>query len=145
MQEFISAIFSNIFILGAILYGVFSLIRFASGSQDREEGGDALPSSSKSREPSSTLQEQYEQAKEATENSTSGDSIGVEDPHTSSHDGILSHGDLVVDRKESEKKEVHPFLREKWTKKRLGDGVIMREILGPPRSKSPHYTSKRWR
>ncbi|AKG04282.1 hypothetical protein AAV35_005425 [Salimicrobium jeotgali] len=141
MGDLISVIFSNIFIVGAVLYGIFSL--FQRSQENRE---DNSPSSVPERQnsPAPSLNEKYEEMKEHADQDFEEENVHVEKASEKKHDGILQHGDLVVDKKEDETKEVHPFLRENWTKRRIQDGIIMSEILGPPRAKRPHRPLRRW-
>ena len=142
MQDFISAIFSNIFVIGAVLYGLFALFRNAQeGTREEVPTGSLSPE--ETRKTTSTLEEQYNQMKNQQQEEAQGDTIQVEKSTSREHDAILDHGELVVEKREHETRKVHPFIEEKWTKKRLRDGVIMSEILGPPRAKKPHQTFRR--
>ncbi|SDI94606.1 hypothetical protein [Salimicrobium halophilum] len=143
MQDFISAIFSNIFVIGAVLYGLFALFRNAQEGSRAEETPPPSSSSEETPKMTSTLEEQYNRMKNHQEEEVQGDTIQVEKSSSREHDAILDHGELVVEKRENETMKVHPFLEEQWTKKRLRDGVIMSEILGPPRAKKPHRTFRR--
>lgn len=132
MEDFISAIFSNIFIVGAILYGIYSLFRNMQEGREKEGEEKPSPSSKEKRKTSPTLEEQYNQMKNNQQSDQKGESVQVDTSSPREHDAILDHGDLVVEKQGEESMTAHPFIERKWTKKRLREGVIMSEILATP-------------
>ncbi|WP_226583137.1 hypothetical protein [Halobacillus litoralis] len=170
MGDLLELIFSNFLILAAVIGGIVSwfsgMTKEKETKQKREKNNAPSPSSypsgprsiEKPEEPrmktgEERLNEYYEEKKKRMDE-LSGGAQEADPIQAYSYDKIdeapQSHGNRNKKYAKDTPRQLSidgPLIEsaKKWDKKRLAEGILMREVLGPPRAHKPHSTHPRKR
>ncbi|MBA2173553.1 hypothetical protein H0266_01425 [Halobacillus locisalis] len=159
MEAFFDFIFGNIFLVAVIIGGIISWWRGVNNSDDEKET-TRMPSGpfpSSTREPSleretegspektgeDRLKEYYEVKKEQVEKNSEDKgaekTFTYETPQRDIHTWKMER---FVPNEENPDKPLGSIKslknKNRWDRKRLAEGMVMSEILGPPRAHKPH-------
>ncbi|MFQ3542730.1 hypothetical protein Q7A53_01470 [Halobacillus rhizosphaerae] len=165
MQNLFDMIFSNVFVLLAIIAGVFSWFKRMRSKEDKPiPSGPAVPKQDKDPErelePHTVFSEQsrdrvgeyYDKKKkqlqdaDQKENGKQSTIFTYETPNKDLHRQEVKGRELEVYVAGNDHSSTSPIkVNKKWNKNRIAEGIIMAEILGPPRAYKPHRSQIRKR
>ncbi|ARI77021.1 hypothetical protein [Halobacillus mangrovi] len=172
MGELLDLIFSNFLIVAAIIGGIISW--FSGMTKDEEKRKRPMgsprpdpspepqrssptsmsPSNNESREMKSgkdRLKEYYEEKQRRLDEVSDHRKNQADAQHTFTYETPKKDVHTLMSRDINSEKQNKEFYAEgwsqsqKWDKKRLAEGIIMAEILGPPRAHKPHRSHPRKR
>ncbi|MCA0970038.1 hypothetical protein LCM20_05510 [Halobacillus litoralis] len=157
MESLIELIFNNIFIIAIAIGGIISWLGRVTGNEDEKET-TRMPSGpvhDESLEPMTPveaspppekkgedrLKEYYEKKQETLEKAKSYEIGGGSSYETPNRDIHTMERIVPKKPKKTNKHAVpsaHSFKTKDWDQKKLAEGIVMAEILGPPRAHKPH-------
>ncbi|SFJ19598.1 hypothetical protein SAMN04487936_101277 [Halobacillus dabanensis] len=164
MGDLIDLIFSNFLIIAAIIGGIVSWFSgMTKENETKQKRSDRSQSPKPSPYPSGPsqeleqkertgeerLKEYYENKQQKLKEMTDSNSErerGVWEPMEPNTHSALQ-GQKNKSSKASQLAENGPLIESarKWDKKRLAEGILMAEVLGPPRARKPHSSHPRKR
>lgn len=167
MENLIDFIFGNIFWLAIVVGGIISWFGRVMGGEDEREttrmpSGPLKPQAEKNPTQSESdsspqsagegrLREYYEKKRETLSHIKNKDEIGGGSSYETPKQDILNGVEETAPTKQYKRshpkpyKPVAPLDTKNWDRKRLADGIVMAEILGPPRAHKPHRSHPRKR
>ncbi|UOQ46346.1 hypothetical protein MUN89_10765 [Halobacillus salinarum] len=143
MEDLFSLVFSNMFILLAIVFGIYSWIKRAALGQQKTD------SKRQKNNPDSEIRGEsasQNHGQEPEERQTPGRTFTYETPNKDIHNAPIQEDEMKVHiEKNKHPGSTRSSRKIKWNKKSVSDGIIMAEILGPPRAYKPHNSNYRKR
>ncbi|GEN52027.1 hypothetical protein [Halobacillus faecis] len=163
MGDIIELIFSNFLILAAIIGGIISWFSGMTKENEKKQnperktspippaypGGpspDLKETEAKEKSGEERLKDYYEtKQKKLAEANTARN-----EDHQEEGEAIYSHSMESRKSKQTVSEQLNqngPLIEKtrKWDKKRLAEGILMAEVLGPPRARKPHSSHPRKR
>ncbi|TGB04263.1 hypothetical protein [Halobacillus salinus] len=167
MEGLIEFIFGNIFIIAIVVGGIISWFSRVMGGDDERETtrmpsgpmqqpADTPPQKVESQPPRSSsgedrLRDYYEKKKDTLAKAKNEQEIGGGSSYETPNQDIYTNPFEQEEQLQAERKKTQPVSPvsqlniKDWDRKRLAEGVVMAEILGPPRAHKPHSSNPRKR
>ncbi|CDQ18041.1 hypothetical protein SAMN05192559_102218 [Halobacillus karajensis] len=165
MGDLIELIFSNFLILAAIIGGIISWFSGMTKESENKQRPDRKTSPVPPSYPSGPNPDLEEKAKAGDERLTDyyktkqkklaevkeGRKQSVDQPRLSDSEGETYTQPSFLQKEQrisrSQLNQEGPLIENtrKWDKKRLAEGILMAEVLGPPRAHKPHSSHPRKR